>query len=87
MARVRPCDRRYLTAKLFAGWWPYLGLDLSGVVEALEVHALMLRTCMQAGSRHDSARDVVFHAIRDTDLLMVHLSDSHALARLIAQHP
>ena len=42
----------------------------------------MLRTCMRGRlGRHDTARDVVFHAIRDTDLLMVHLSDSRALAR------
>lgn len=80
--------RRYLATKLFAGWWPYLGLDLSGVVEALEVHAVMLRTCLRGRLvRHDTARDAVFHAIRDTDLLMVHLSDSRALARLIARHP
>jgi Fe-S-cluster containining protein len=76
--------RRYLASKLFASWWPYLGLDLAGVVEAVRVHAAVLRTRIAARlERHDAAREILLQAIRDTDLLMVHLSDSRALARLI----
>jgi hypothetical protein len=78
--------RRYLAAKLFAAWWPYLGLELIAVVEAIQVHATVLRAAiagrLPSGGR---PREVVLEAIRDTDLLMVHLSDSRALARLIAQ--
>jgi hypothetical protein len=80
--------RRYLASKLFASWWPYLGLDLMAVVEAIRVHAAVLRTRIAWRlDRHDTPRDVVFEAMRDTDLLMVHLSDSRALARLITQEP
>jgi hypothetical protein len=78
--------RRYLAAKLFAAWWPYLGLELTAVVEAIQVHAAVLRTAIAGRLSHGgSPREVVREAIRDTDLLMVHLSDSRALARLIAR--
>ena len=82
--------RRYLASKLFAGWWPYLGLDLRGVVEAIarargRCCARRLRATDRP-ARHGPRRSC-FHAIRDTDLLMVHLSDSRALARLIAATP
>jgi hypothetical protein len=78
--------RRYLASKLFASWWPYLGLDLMAVVEAIAVHAAVLRTRIAWQlDRQDTPRAVVFEAIRDTDLLMVHLSDGRTLARLIAQ--
>jgi hypothetical protein len=78
--------RRYLASKLFAGWWPYLGLDLRSVVYAIRVHAAVLRTNLSRQlRRRDSGRDAMREAIRDTDLLMVHLSDARALARLIAK--
>jgi hypothetical protein len=77
---------RYLASKLFASWWPYLGLDLAGVVRAIEVHAAVLRGRLsrRMGNAVDH-RTAVLDAIRDTDLLMVHLSDPRTLARLIAQ--
>lgn len=77
--------RRYLASKLFACWWPYLGLDLAGVVRAIEVHAAVLRG--RLSRRLADAMDhrtALLEAIRDTDLLMVHLSDPRAFARLIA---
>jgi hypothetical protein len=77
--------RRYLASRLFACWWPYLGLDLAGVVRAIEVHAAVLRC--RISRRLDAEvdrRSTVLEAIRDTDLLMVHLSDPRTLARLIA---
>ena len=78
--------RRYLASKLFASWWAYLGLDLVGVVEAIQVHRAVLRSRIARRLRlHDTPRDIVVEAIRDSDLLMAHLSDSRALARLIAQ--
>jgi hypothetical protein len=78
--------RRYLASKLFASWWPYLGLDLMAVVEAIQVHAAVLRRRIALRlDRHDRPREVMLEAIRDTDLLMVHLSDGRALARLITQ--
>jgi Fe-S-cluster containining protein len=78
--------RRYLASKLFASWWPYLGLDLLAVVEAIRVHASVLRanTGLRL-ARHETGRKAMLEAIRDTDLLMVHLSDCRTLARLIAQ--
>jgi hypothetical protein len=81
-----PTIRCYLASKLFAGWWPYLGLDLMSVTEAIRVHAAALRINLRRRLRHQaSGRDVVLEAIRDTDLLMVHLSDSRTLARVIAK--
>jgi hypothetical protein len=78
--------RRYLATKLFAAWWPYLGLELIHVVEAIQVHAAVLRTAIAGRLAHESTvRDIGREAIRDTDLLMVHLSDSRALARLITR--
>jgi hypothetical protein len=77
--------RRYLVAKLFGNWWPYLGLDLLGVVEALEVHASVLRIHLGHHLHHTGhPQQALLNAIRDTDLLMVHLSDSRRLAELIA---
>jgi hypothetical protein len=78
--------RRYLAAKLFASWWPYLGLDLVAVVFAIRVHAAVLRVSLgRRLLRGETGACAMREAIRDTDLLMVHLSDSRALARLIAQ--
>jgi hypothetical protein len=79
--------RRYLASKLFAGWWPYLGLDLLSIVEIVRVHQAVLRTNIgHRLARQETGHaktEVMLEAIRDTDLLMVHLSDSRALARLI----
>jgi hypothetical protein len=77
--------RRYLAAKLFACWWPYLGLDLAGVVRAIEVHAAVLRGRLSRRLAHPvDDRTALLEAIRDTDLLMVHLSDPRAFARLVS---
>jgi hypothetical protein len=78
--------RRYLASKLFASWWPYLGLDLLSVVEAIRVHDAVLRTNVgRRLDRSETGREAMLEAIRDTDLLMVHLSDYRTLARLIPQ--
>lgn len=75
--------RRYLAARLFGSWWGYLGLELSGVVAAIRVHRALLRR--QLGRRLPLAepRVALFEAIRDTDLVMVHLSDPQRLADLL----
>jgi hypothetical protein len=78
--------RRYLAAKVFASWWPYLGLDLVAVVSAIRVHAAVLRVSLgRRLVRGEAGARALREAIRDTELLMVHVSDSRALARLIAQ--
>jgi Fe-S-cluster containining protein len=77
--------RRYLASKLFASWWAYLGLDLVGVIEAIQIHGAVLRSRIARRLRlHDTPGEIVLEAIRDSDLLMAHLSDSRTLARLIA---
>lgn len=78
--------RRYLASKIVAGWWGYLGLDLMGVIEAVHVHRAVLRTRIAQRFRpHHPPDEDFLDAIRDTDLVMTHLSDCRALARLIAQ--
>jgi hypothetical protein len=77
--------RRYLASKLFASWWPYLGLDLLSVIEAIRVHAAVLRVNIgHQIETHGTGPQAMVEAIRDTDLLMVHLSDSRVLARLMS---
>ena len=61
----------------------YLGLDLCGVVRAIEAHAAILKRQL---ARHLAARDeqgAFLEAIRDTDLLMVHLVDFATFAGAI----
>jgi len=75
--------RRYLMSKVFGNWWPYFGLDLCGVVRAIEAHAAILKRQL---ARHLAARDeqgAFLEAIRDTDLLMVHLVDFATFAGAI----
>ena len=79
--------RRYLAARLFACWWPYLGLDLRGVLRAIQVHVSVLRT--RIGARlalGDRGRAALLEAIREADLLMVHLADGPTLATGIARN-
>jgi len=74
--------RRYLAAKVFGCWWPYLGLDLAGVMRAIRRHASVLQ--IRTGARvaqGDRGRPALLEAIRETDLLMVHLVDPSALAQ------
>jgi len=76
--------RRYLAAKLFGCWWPYLGLDLAAVVRAIQVHASVLRMRIEARvAQGDRGRQALLEAIRQSDLLMVHLADGPTLARSI----
>jgi hypothetical protein len=79
--------RRYLAARLFGNWWGYLGLDLCGVVTAIRVHRALLRR--QLGRRLPLAvgRAALLEAIRDTDLVMMHLSDQQRLATLLRHLP
>jgi hypothetical protein len=61
-------------------------LDLVAVVAAIHVHAAVVHTRIARQlDRRDTPREFMLQASRDTDLLMVHLSDSRALARLITQ--
>ena len=78
--------RRYLAAKVFGCWWPYLGLDLGGVIRAIHVHASVLRT--RIGARialGDRDRPALLEAIREADLLMVHLADSRLLVGSVSR--
>ncbi len=78
--------RRYLAAKVFGCWWPYLGLDLAGVVRAIQVHAAVLRTRIGTQVAHgERDRPALLEAIRETDLLMVHLVDGRSLAEGLAR--
>jgi Fe-S-cluster containining protein len=81
-----PIVRRYLMSKVFGNWWPYLGLDLRGVLRAIEIHAAVLKR--QLGrhlAREREGRTALREAIRDTDLLLVHLADFDTLAGAIRE--
>jgi Fe-S-cluster containining protein len=59
--------RRFLAAHAFANWTAYLGLDLRAWMRSIETaHALLASG----------------HSVGDADLLLRHLADPHALARL-----
>jgi len=78
--------RRYLAAKVFGCWWPYLGLDLGGVVRAIQIHAAALRTRIGARvAQGDRDRPALLEAIRETDLLMVHLVEGRSLADALSR--
>ena len=80
--------RRYLASRLFGAWWPHFGLTLPETVTAVRTIATVLQDQVARElPRCESPRHAVLEAIRDTDLLAVHLSDPAALARLLRQHP
>jgi Fe-S-cluster containining protein len=77
--------RAYLAARLFGNWMAYYGQGLHAVVEYLRICLSVLK--MEA-VRHEAASTSpcqnLLRAVRASDLLMVHLSDVHDLARRMA---
>jgi Fe-S-cluster containining protein len=76
--------RVYLAARLFGNWVAYYGQGLHAIVEYLHVALAVVK--MEAFRRHASAApsspwQTVNEAIRNADLLLVHLADARSLAR------
>lgn len=78
--------RAYLAARLFGNWIAYHGRGLHAVVEYLRVCLAVLKIEAARQQKHASVppRQAILHAIRNADLLLVHLSEPQALARLLS---
>lgn len=73
---------RFAAAKIFASWSAYLDDGVEGVTRATRVAAAVLRVecarqCAVFGRPLD--RELLIEAIRQTDLLLVHLADQDLL--------
>ena len=76
--------RNYLAARLFASWTPYFATSLATVVDTLRVTLAVLRSeVARRLSDSGDPRTVVRDAIRQTDLLFAHLSDTRSLVHLM----
>jgi hypothetical protein len=78
--------RAYLASHLFGNWIAYYSAGLRTVVEYLRVclSVLTIEVARQRKASPDPPREQqVLEAIRQADLLMVHLVDSRSLARSI----
>jgi hypothetical protein len=76
--------RAYLAARLFGNWVAYHGQGLHAIVEYLQVALAVVK--MEAFRQHASAAptspwQTVNEAIRNADLLLVHLADAKSLSR------
>jgi Fe-S-cluster containining protein len=76
--------RAYLAARLFGNWVAYHGQGLHAIVEYLQVALAVVK--MEAVRQHARAApsspwQTVHEAIRNADLLLVHLADVKALSR------
>ena len=76
--------RAYLAARLFGNWVAYYGQGLHAIVEYLQVALAVVK--MEAFRQHASAApsspwQTVNEAIRNADLLLVHLADAKSLSR------
>ena len=76
--------RAYLAARLFGNWVAHHGQGLHAIVEHLQVALAVVK--MEAFRQHASAApsspwQTVTEAIRNADLLLVHLADVKALSR------
>jgi Fe-S-cluster containining protein len=80
--------RRYLAARLFGNWVAYHGTGLQGIVEYLRVCLSVVRieaARLQAAPPSSSSPwQIVTEAIRNADLLLVHLSDPTDLSRRLS---
>jgi Fe-S-cluster containining protein len=78
--------RAYLAARLFGNWIAYYGQGLHVVVEYLQVALAVVKMEAAKDAAHtpSSPCQTVTAAIRNADLLLVHLSDPKTLARLLA---
>jgi len=76
--------RGYLAARLFGNWVAYYGQGLHAIVEYLQVALAVVK--MEAVRHHareapSSPWQTVTEAVRNADLLLVHLSDTKTLSR------
>ena len=76
--------RAYLAARLFGNWVAYHGQGLHAIVEYLQVALAVVK--MEAVRQHASAApsspwQTVNEAIRNADLLLVHLADAKSMSR------
>jgi len=77
---LAPPLRRYLAAKLFAGWCAYQGQGLATLACLVEAALAVVKVeCARGGGSIDAAS--LLEAIRRADLLIVHWADPQALAR------
>jgi Fe-S-cluster containining protein len=78
--------RAYLAARLFGNWVAYHALGLHAVVEYLRVcrSVLKVEAALQQSRASTSPWQTVLEAIRNADLLLVHLSDPKHLSRRLS---
>jgi Fe-S-cluster containining protein len=78
--------RAYLAARLFGNWVAYHALGLHAVVEYLRVcrSVLKIEATLQQSRASTSPWQTVLEAIRNADLLLVHLSDPKDLSRRLS---
>ncbi|HXG86980.1 MAG TPA: hypothetical protein VNJ02_01485 [Vicinamibacterales bacterium] len=80
----RDVINRFLAAHAFASWAAYQGHGLRSTVAKLHTTLAVLRAELIRGAGHRasaSPRGALMHAIRQTDLLLIHLTERDALAR------
>ena len=77
--------RAYLAARLFGNWVAYYGRGLRAIVEYLQVALAVVKmeAVKEAATTPSSPWQTVTAAIRNADLLLVHLSDPRTLSRLL----
>jgi len=86
--------RAYLAARLFGNWIAYHGQGLHAIVEYLRVCLAVLKleaarqqqstSTVTTASTSTSPWQTVLEAIRNADLLLVHLTDAKSLARRLS---
>jgi Fe-S-cluster containining protein len=78
--------RTYLAARLFGNWVAYHGQGLHAIVEYLRVSqsAVKVEAVRHHAGAASSPWQTVIEAIRNADLLLVHLCDPNVLSRRIA---
>ncbi len=85
---VQRAFRAYLAAKLFGNWIAYHGQGLHAIVEYSRASLAVLKMeCVRIAARSTPAASPwqnVISAIRNSDLLLVHLSDPKDLARRLS---
>jgi hypothetical protein len=94
--------RAYLAARLFGNWVAYHGQGLHDIIEYLQVALAVVKmeavkntaeaenntaALKEAAQTPSSPWQTVTAAIRNADLLLVHLSDPKALARRLSTNP
>ncbi len=80
-ADARPVNR-YLATKLVASWVPWLATRSTTTARAVEVahHVVLVEAARAAGT---PGRAALVHAVRQADLLLVHLSEPAVLVGLL----